>query len=140
MFQNPLCVVEANKKPVWDAKCQGVLLWETQRNCLVKRLAAPEKAPGDGTLKGGLEAAQRECSSPCVGSWKGVSPGKKTDGPVATPWLCFSRRARANPWQFRDCGWGGCHYFPSRLTSNFRSSRLSFLSCWDCRHVPLYLA
>lgn len=31
---------------------------------------------GDGTLKGGLEAAQSECSSPCVGSRKGVSPGE----------------------------------------------------------------
>lgn len=57
MFQNPLCVVEANKKPVWDAKCQGVLLWGTRRNCLLKGLVASETAMGDGTLKGGFEAA-----------------------------------------------------------------------------------
>lgn len=55
MFQNPLCVVEANKKPVWDAKCQGVLLWGTRRNCLLKGLVASETAMGDGTLKGGFE-------------------------------------------------------------------------------------
>lgn len=86
MFQKPLCVAEASTMPVWDAKCRGVLLRGTQRNCLLKRLVASEPAVGDGTLKGGLEAAGRECSSPCVGSRKGVSPGR-TDGPGPGPCL-----------------------------------------------------
>lgn len=51
MFQNPLCVVEAKKKPVWDAKCQGVPLWGTRRDCFLKRLVASENAKGVGILK-----------------------------------------------------------------------------------------